>query len=68
MPKRMAVVDYSKCEPDRCAGGICLAASACPKKVLKQITPFEMPSPNPAMCVGCGECTQACPLKAIRMM
>ncbi len=68
MPRQMAVVDYKKCHPEKCDSGICLAVFACPNKVLKQEAPYEMPAPNPSMCVGCGLCAQACPLKAIRMM
>jgi len=68
MPKPVAVVDYRKCHPERCDRGICLTVLACPNKVLKQEAPYEMPDPNPTMCVGCGLCVQACPLKAIRMM
>ena len=37
-------------------------------KVLKQEAPYEMPDPNPALCVRCGLCAQACPVKAIQMM
>jgi translation initiation factor RLI1 len=68
VPKQMAVVDYSRCQPERCDGGICLAALACPNRILKQEARYEMPDPNPAMCVGCGSCAQACPTKAIQMM
>lgn len=68
MPKRIAVVDYGRCRPEKCDGGICVAVSACPNKILKQAAPCEMPNPSSAMCVGCGVCVQACPLKAIRMM
>lgn len=68
MPKKMAVLDYGKCHPEECEDGICLAGLACPYKVLRQATPYEMPDPNPALCIGCGTCAQACPCKAIRMM
>jgi len=68
MPTKMAVVDYSRCQPDKCEQGICLAVLACPNKILTQEAPYEMPDPNPSMCVSCGLCVQACPLKAIRLM
>lgn len=68
MPRLIAVIDYGRCDPQKCDGGICVAASACPNRVLKQAGRCEIPSPNGAMCVGCGVCTRACPLKAIRMM
>jgi len=68
MPKQMAAVDYSRCQPERCDKGVCLAVLACPHKILKQEAPYEMPDPNPTMCVGCGLCAQACPLQAVRLM
>ncbi|TET80695.1 MAG: hypothetical protein E3J37_10670 [Anaerolineales bacterium] len=68
MPKQMAIVDYRKCQPEKCDDGICLAVSECPNKILKQEAPYEMPDPNPAMCVGCGICALACPLEAIQMI
>ena len=68
MPKKTAVVDYAKCIPESCDQGICLAVLACPNKVLRQEAPYEMPDPNPSMCIGCGLCVEACPEKAIRMM
>jgi translation initiation factor RLI1 len=68
MPKKMALVDYSACRPDRCDRGICLAALACPRHILSQEAAYEMPDPNPSMCVGCGVCAGRCPLKAIRLV
>lgn len=68
MPKQVAMVDYRKCQPEKCDEGICLAVLACPNKILKQEAPHEMPNPNPAMCVGCGMCAQACRFKAVQVM
>jgi Fe-S-cluster-containing hydrogenase component 2 len=68
VPKPRAMVDYRKCQPEKCDEGICLAVLACPNKILKQEAPYEMPDPNLAMCVGCGMCAQACSLKTIRVM
>jgi len=68
MPKQMAMLDYSRCHPEKCEKGVCLAASACPNGVLSQEALHEMPDLNPAMCVGCGICVLDCPFKAVRMM
>jgi translation initiation factor RLI1 len=67
VPKQMVAVDYHRCQPEKCDGGVCLAVLACPQKVLKQPAPYEMPEPI-AMCVGYGICGQACPAKAIQMI
>lgn len=68
MPKQLAAIDYRRCEPEKCNSGICLAVAACPNCILKQDACCEMPDLNPMLCVGCGLCAQACPLKALRMM
>jgi translation initiation factor RLI1 len=68
VPKQMVMVDYRKCQPEKCDEGICLAASACLNGVLSQEALHEMPDLNPALCVGCGLCAQACPFKAVQMM
>jgi NAD-dependent dihydropyrimidine dehydrogenase PreA subunit len=67
VPKQMVAVDYHRCQPEKCDGGVCLAVLACPQKVLKQPAPYEMPEPI-AMCVGYGLCGQAFPAKAIQMI
>lgn len=69
MPKRIAVVDYSKCRPEGCDQGVCAAAMQCEYGNLAQEDIYEAPEVNPAKwCRGCAKCVQACPLKAIRMM
>ncbi len=67
MPKKMSLVDYTRCDPANCKGGICLAVLACRHKVLKQEAPFEMPDPPPLLCVGCSLCVRACPQHAVRL-
>ena len=67
MPNKMVVVDFSKCDPSQCQNGVCLAAQACSRKLLRQEEPGDAPMSNPALCRGCGDCIRACPLKAIRM-
>lgn len=65
MPKR-ALIIFDKCEPGKCsAEGVCAAAKACPRKLLKQEKPGEIPVPDPSLCQACGDCARACPLKAI---
>jgi len=66
--KPVAVLDYSKCHPEKCDKGACAAVEACPNKVIKQETLYEFPEIVQNMCIGCGDCSQVCPLEAIRMM
>ena len=61
----MALVDFGKCHPERCNDGICAAAEACPRKLLRQEQPGEIPMTDPALCRACGDCVRACPMKAI---
>lgn len=65
MPRKTALVDFNKCQPEACRGGVCLAAAACPRKLLIQESAASAPMTNPALCRGCGDCVRACPLKAI---
>jgi translation initiation factor RLI1 len=68
MPKQVAVIDYQRCEPKLCEAGVCQAALVCPRKLLKQEEPFEMPDPYPNMCLGCAICVRACPKEAVQMI
>ena len=68
MPKPKAAVDPQKCSPGVCDSGICAAALVCPRKVMTQENPYEMPFIDMDLCQGCFTCLQACPLKAIRKM
>ena len=45
MPKQVAIINYQICEPALCENGICKAVMVCPRKLLKQEEPFEMPDP-----------------------
>jgi len=65
MPSKVALIDFKKCSPQKCRDGICAAALACTRQLLKQEAPYEIPMPDPALCRGCADCARACPLKAI---
>jgi Fe-S-cluster-containing hydrogenase component 2 len=69
MPEKVAAVDYTKCCPEKCDSGVCVAARECEHGSLKQEMPYETPVINPSKwCHGCAKCVKACPLKAIRML
>ena len=68
MPSKMALVDYSKCRPEECAGGVCAAAQACSRKLLKQEADYDVPMPDPSLCRGCGDCVRACSQKAVKIV
>lgn len=68
MPKQMAVVNYRQCHPQECEKGFCLAVLACPKKILGQEEPYEMPDILANICLGCAKCVQACPMEAVLLM
>ena len=68
MPKQVAIINYQICEPALCENGICKAVLVCPRKLLKQEEPFEMPDPYPNMCIGCAICIKACPKNAVQMI
>ena len=68
MAEKMALVDFPKCHPEQCQDGVYLAAEACPRKLIKQEHPGEIPMTNPSLCQACGDCVRACPMKAIRIV
>jgi heterodisulfide reductase subunit A-like polyferredoxin len=68
MPRKMALLDYSKCIPGGCSEGVCVAALACPSRLLHQEAPYSIPMPEPSACRACGECVRACPQKAIQLV
>ena len=66
--KSFATINYEVCNPGKCNPdeGICPAAKACKHKVIKQIDgAFEAPMVFQDMCMGCWDCIDACPLKAV---
>jgi len=68
--KTVALVDYKICNPNECNPdeGICAAVKACSKGIMEQIDgTFEAPIVDQDMCLGCGDCVEACPLEAIQM-
>ena len=68
MPSKMALVDFPKCHLEKYGDGVCIAAQACPRKLLKQEQPGEIPMTDPFICQGCADYARACPLKAIRVV
>ena len=66
--RKMALLDFEKCHPEECKGGVCAASQACPLKLLQQETPFTIPVPEPSACRACGDCVRACPQKAIQLV
>ncbi len=66
MPSKMALIDFNRCKPELC--GECPAAKACPRKLLKQEKPGEVPMTNPMSCRACGDCVRVCPQKAITII
>jgi Fe-S-cluster-containing hydrogenase component 2 len=68
MAKAVATIIWDKCRPREHEGWRCLAAEACPHKVLEQEAPGEPPFPPTSLCRGCGTCVTACPFGAIKLM
>ncbi|MBN1625409.1 MAG: hypothetical protein JW944_02705 [Deltaproteobacteria bacterium] len=43
MPAKMALIQFDKCRPEMCENGVCVAAKACPHKLIKQEEPYDFP-------------------------
>jgi len=67
MPSKIAMVDFNKCQPDMCENGVCTAAKACEKKLMKQLERYEPPMTKGSMCKACSDCVKACPFGAVRI-
>ena len=68
MASKVDLILYDRCQPEKCNGGVCAAAAACPHKLLRQEVPHEAPVPHPSMCRACGDCVRACPSKAVQIV
>jgi translation initiation factor RLI1 len=68
MTRKTALLDYTKCVPGECPGGVCAAVQICPSRLLKQEEPYFVPMTEPSFCRACGECVRACPMKAIEIV
>ncbi len=68
---KWASIDLTLCDPKICDQqcGICQASLACTHKILIQDDPYDEPMLiSVRMCVGCGDCVTACPLRAIKIL
>ncbi|MFC1994456.1 4Fe-4S binding protein [Chloroflexota bacterium] len=68
MPSKFALVLYDKCQPQDCNNGVCTAAGACPRKLLRQEASYETPMTHQSLCRACGDCVRACPLNAVKLV
>jgi translation initiation factor RLI1 len=68
MTTKVALVDYDKCQAEKCDHGVCAAAAACTHKLLKQEELYEAPISYQSMCLACSDCVKACPFGAIKMV
>ncbi|MBI4288575.1 MAG: 4Fe-4S ferredoxin [Chloroflexi bacterium] len=67
MARETALVDPARCHPEKCDQGVCPVIRECPRRLLRQDTPFEVAYfvGDPSLCRGCFKCLPACPQKAI---
>ena len=68
MTRKIAMLDFQKCRPEKCESGVCAVSLVCPLKLLQQDSPYTIPLPGPSACRACGDCVRACPQKAIQLV
>ncbi len=66
---RIAVIDRSKCKPDKC-GYLCIKYCPLIKNKIEviKIGPDKKPIIDENLCIGCGICVKKCPFKAIEIV
>lgn len=59
---QLVTVDKTKCKPEKCENGVCIATFSCNWKVMEQGKPFELPV------IDLARCTFTCPVGALQII
>jgi Fe-S-cluster-containing hydrogenase component 2 len=68
MIRPVPTIDFTKCRPGNCKNGVCTAGKACTHNAFYQECPYDFPMHIADRCMGCRQCSDACPLRAIRVI